>query len=110
MPHARHDFSGIRESLLPVLAEYQVVIDVHVEYAVRPFDQLRLDAEDVAQLVCQADRLAVIVSRFAPDDLGPHLCLQGYASRCTIGSDYKKHTPPTFSAAAGRAIGGQSPG
>jgi hypothetical protein len=75
-PEERHDLAGIRESLLPVLAEHQPVIDVHVEDTVRPFDQLRLHAESAAQLFRQADRLTMVVSRFAPDDFRTHLGLR----------------------------------
>ena len=93
LPDELYDFSGTREALLPVLAEDQPVIDVDVEDAARPFHQVRLDAERAAQLVCQTDGLAVVVSWFAPDDFGPHRCLHRYPSGCTIDSRDREHTP-----------------
>jgi hypothetical protein len=110
LPDEPHDFSGIREPLLPVFAEDQSVVDVDVEYAVRPFHQVRLDAECVTQLVCQADGLAGVVSWFAPDDLGPHRCLHVYLSDVP-SAPATRNTPQRRSPrAARRGIGSGSPG
>jgi hypothetical protein len=71
---------------------------------VRPFHQVRLDAECVTQLVCQADGLAGVVSWFAPDDLCPHRCLHVYltdvpsapATRNTPWPSFPTRRPPWY--------------
>jgi hypothetical protein len=40
LPNEPDDFSGIRKPLFAVLAEDQSVVDVDVEYALRPFYQV----------------------------------------------------------------------
>ena len=67
-----HDFARVRETLLGVLAEYELSVGVDVEDAAVPFLELRLDPECAAQLVGQADGLAIVVSGLAPDDLDLH--------------------------------------
>jgi hypothetical protein len=84
------DLSGIRKALLLVLAEHQPLVHEDVEDAARPLDQLRLDSEGLTQLVCQADRLAVVVSRFAPNDPGHH-DLESYH-----GGGSRKYPPSGF--------------
>jgi hypothetical protein len=71
-PYPSDDFPRLGEALLLVLAEHSVVVDVDVEDPPSPFLELRLDAERLAQLVGQANGLAIVVSRLAPDNLDPH--------------------------------------
>jgi hypothetical protein len=61
--------------MLDVLAEYQLTVDVDVEDAAGSFLELRFDTEGAAQLVCQANGLAIVVSGLTPDDPDLHRLL-----------------------------------